>query len=84
MNLTDIIGSIGVSILLLAFFLNIMNIIHKQSFLYIVLNVLGAGLACAASVLLDYIPFIVLEAAWTLVSGIALIKKLILPKRNYI
>lgn len=77
MILTDIIGSLGVFILLCAFFLNIINKIPRESFFYISMNMIGAGLACTASVLLNYIPFIILEAAWTLVSAIAFLRKVL-------
>lgn len=74
MNLTDWIGATGVTILLLAYFLNIMNKISQHHLLYIVLNFAGAAIACYASVRLHYWPFIILEGAWTLVSLVALIK----------
>jgi hypothetical protein len=71
---SDIIGSIGVFILLLAFALNLLDKIKTGELSYIILNILGAGLACYASYLIKYTPFIVLEAVWTLVSVTALIK----------
>jgi hypothetical protein len=74
MNVTDWIGFIGVAILLAAFFLNLLNSIHKDSVAYLSMNILGAGLACYASVLLNYLPFILLEGCWTLVSMIGLFK----------
>ena len=67
MTSTDLIGFIGVSVLLLAFFLNLSNRIGKDSLTYLLLNVIGAGVACLASVLLHYWPFILLEGCWTLV-----------------
>jgi len=73
MNYNDWIGFIGVSILLVAFFLNLSNKLHKDSYAYILMNIFGAGIACFASVLINYIPFVVLEACWTVVSVIALI-----------
>jgi len=73
MNLTDWIGSIGVAILLIAYFLNLRNILFKDDFLYLLMNVVGAGMACMASILLKYIPFIILEICWTAVSAIGLI-----------
>ncbi|MBV9960823.1 MAG: hypothetical protein JO072_01135 [Parafilimonas sp.] len=76
MNLTDWIGATGVTILLVAYFLNLMNKVSQHDFSYILMNFLGAALACCASVLLKYVPFIILEAAWTFVSLIALIKNL--------
>jgi hypothetical protein len=74
MTTTDWIGFIGVAILLAAFFLNLFNKLDKDSVAYLSMNILGAGLACYASVLLKYLPFILLEGCWTLVSMIGLFK----------
>lgn len=74
MTLADWIGAVGVSILLLAFLLNLLNRLSQNSLLYLLMNLVGAGLACTASVLIHYTPFIVLEATWTLVSAAGLVK----------
>ena len=74
MLLSDWIGFIGVAVLLLAFLMNIAGKLPVSSVLYSLLNIVGAGMACAASVMISYLPFIILEGAWTLVSLIALIK----------
>ena len=74
MNVVDWIGFIGVTILLVAFFLHLINKIHQNSLLYLSMNFVGAGIACLASVLLKYAPFIILEGAWTLVSAFGLYK----------
>lgn len=76
MHLTfnDWIGFIGVLILLLAYLLNLAGKILKDGLLYIVLNIVGAGLACLASWLIHYMPFVLLEATWTLVSLGALVR----------
>jgi len=74
MTLTDWIGFLGVTILLVAFLLNLLNKITTKSFTYIFLNLVGAGIACLASILLVYWPFIILEGAWTIVSLISLIR----------
>ncbi len=74
MNLTDWIGALGVSLILLAYFLNVMKIVSTDRLVFILLNLVGASLACLASVLINYSPFIVLEGAWTIVSLIALRK----------
>ena len=74
MNLTDWIGFSGVTLLLVAFFLNLVDRIDKDSLTYIWLNILGAGLACYASVRLHYLPFIILEGIWTVVSLLSLLK----------
>jgi hypothetical protein len=68
MNLTDWIGFIGVALLLAAYVLNLRNLIPKDGLTYLRLNALGAGMACTASVLLGYWPFIILEGCWTVVS----------------
>lgn len=75
MNYNDIIGSIGVGIILVAYFLNIFGLIPKEGKLYFVLNILGASIACYASLLINYVPFIILEGTWALVSGFALLQK---------
>jgi hypothetical protein len=74
MNLSDWIGFTGVTILLIAFLLNLLKKLSANSLGYIIMNVVGAGLACLASVMINYIPFIILEGAWTLVSVITLAK----------
>jgi hypothetical protein len=68
MNISDWIGFLGVFILLIAFFLNIINVLHKNSYAYMLMNIIGAGIACAASILIHYLPFIILEGIWTIVS----------------
>jgi len=73
MQLPDIIGFIGVFLILTGFLLNLTNVITYKSQYYILLNFVGAGLACYASILLKYVPFIILEATWTLVSFGALL-----------
>ena len=76
MNYNDIIGTIGVSIVLIAYFLNIFGLIPKEGVLFFVLNILGASIACYASKLINYKPFVVLEGTWAIVSFLGLIKSL--------
>ncbi len=76
MNLADIIGSIGVVILLIAFFLNLFGYLEKNNVWYSLLNIAGAALAGVASYLIPYWPFFVLEIIWTVVSIFGLIKAL--------
>ena len=82
MDFADWIGFIGVSILLLAFLLNLLKKISQDSHVYILLNLIGAGLACVASILIEYIPFIILEGAWTLVSLVSWIRLIISEKKS--
>ena len=74
MNLADIFGTTGVALLLLAFFLNLSGFIRKENKGYILLNFTGAALACYASVLISFMPFIILEGTWALVALVALIR----------
>jgi len=69
----EILGSSGVTLLLIAFLMNLLKHWKQESLPYILLNTLGAALACASSIVIHFIPFIVLEGIWTLVSLLALI-----------
>jgi hypothetical protein len=72
MSTTDWVGAIGVGLLLVAFFLNVTKRVNQDSLLYISLNLSGAIIAGVASYMLHYMPFIILEAVWTVVSLVAL------------
>ena len=74
MNYIDIIGTIGVTIVLLAYFLSILKIISPTSSIYYFMNFAGAALACYTSFLIQYFPFIILEGIWSSISFIALLK----------
>ena len=80
MNLTDWLGTIGVLQILLAYFLNVIGKLSSKSLAFILLNLIGASMACFASVLLKYWPFIVLEGVWALVSLYSFINYLSKPK----
>lgn len=72
MSAGEWIGSLGVSILLLAFALNLLKKLEANSKLYLVLNLLGATLACLSSVMIQFWPFVVLEGVWAFSSLIML------------
>jgi hypothetical protein len=67
-TLDNWIGSAGVSLLLVAFFLNLIGALAHTSRLYQGLNFVGAALACYASYRIDFMPFVVLEGTWALVA----------------
>jgi len=73
MTLADWIGSVGVSILLVAFLLNLLKRIAQDSVSYVSMNLIGALLAGLASWMINYTPFIILEAVWVLVSMVSLV-----------
>lgn len=74
------IGSLGVALLLLAFFLSLFKFIAQDGLAYIGMNIAGAGLACWSSWMIAFVPFIVLEAVWCLVAAAALAKRLRPPR----
>jgi len=84
MTTTDYIGAIGVSLILLAFFLNLRKVVDTQNLLYLSLNFVGAGLACSASMMMQYVPFIVLEGTWMMMTGFALLRRYVQWREQYV
>ncbi len=78
----DIIGSIGVALLLAAFGLNLFGLLEQRHLVYPLMNFAGAGLATLASLMIDYLPFVLLEATWCVVSAAALVRLAHSPKPN--
>ena len=74
MTTSDWIGTIGVSLILAAFFCSTFKLLSPQGRKFFFLNTVGAGLACYASYLIDYWPFVILEGTWMIVSLIGLIR----------
>ncbi len=68
----EAIGFVGVTLLLVAFFLNLFRLLKADSVPYLALNLAGASLACASSYLIDFLPFVLLEGTWAVVAGVAL------------
>lgn len=68
MTVNDWIGSLGVFLILLAYFCNVFKLINNTSALFFLLNIVGATLACIASYLIQYWPFVILEGTWAVVS----------------
>ncbi len=74
MTAGELIGTLGVSLLLVAFALNLINKLSATSKTYLLLNVFGALLAGISSYLIAFWPFVVLEGVWTISSLFILIK----------
>ena len=68
MDWSDVIGAGGVALILLAFVLNLLGRMDRGDRSYLLLNLLGAGLACASSVMIGFVPFVVLEGVWAAVA----------------
>jgi hypothetical protein len=76
MELSDVIGAAGVTLILLAFVGNVAGRMERESGVYLTLNVVGAALAalaCASSLMIGFWPFVVLEGVWALVAAWGLI-----------
>lgn len=67
MSYNDIVGTAGVGLILIAYFCKWKNITQGWEIFYL-LNIIGAALACYASLLINYWPFVILEGTWVLVS----------------
>jgi hypothetical protein len=75
MSSSNIIASIGVSLLLLAFVLNLRKFIGIESNWHSLLNISGALLCCYSVWIIRFYPFVVLEAIWAMVAFISLLKR---------
>jgi hypothetical protein len=73
-KLSDIIASVGVTILLIGFLLNLTKRIGSDSKLYALLNFVGAGMCGISSNMISFYPFVVLESVWCVVALMALVK----------
>ena len=72
MSFAEMLGTIGVSMLLVGFFLNLFGLMRRSSLKYVLLNLFGGGLACTASILIEFFPFVILEGTWTVVALVGL------------
>lgn len=72
MPFAEVVAFLGVFMLLAAFFLNLVGAVEVGNLFYVCLNLFGASLACYASYLVDFLPFVILEGTWALVAALAL------------
>ena len=71
-----LIGTVGVALLLVAFLLNLLKLQRASDTPYMTLNLVGAALACWSSVMIRFLPFVVLEGVWAAVAALALARQL--------
>lgn len=74
MSPSDIIATIGVCILLLAFGLNAIGKWRSSHWPYLSFNFVGAAFAALSAWMIAFYPFVILEGTWALVSLVVLIK----------
>jgi hypothetical protein len=72
MKTSDLLASIGVVILLIAFLLNLYKKLPASSKIYKLCNLIGAGICCFSSYLIKFYPFVVLESIWATVALLSL------------
>ena len=82
MDTTTLIGVLGAGTLLVAFIANEMKKLTVDSFWYDFLNLIGAALLAWYAVLLNSIPFLILEGIWALVSLRDVIQRLAGKEKN--
>ena len=70
----NLIGFIGVMLLLVAFLLNSFRLLRSDGQWYMGLNFAGAALACYSSYLISFMPFVLLEGVWALVALLAILR----------
>ena len=76
------VGFTGVTLLLIAFLLNLFGLMRADGYPYTALNFVGAALAGYSSYLISFMPFVVLEGVWALVAGGAMIRMAFVQARS--
>ncbi len=82
MSLPNWIATIGVGVLLIAFFLNIYGYIDNKSKIYVLLNAVGGMVSGYASWMIGFYPFVVLNIIWSFTSLVSLFKKSV-PRETF-
>jgi len=68
MNLSECLSFSGTLFMLFAFVLQMKHEIEEDCILYLTMNAIGASLACVVSYMINYIPFVILEGVWSIIS----------------
>lgn len=82
MSFANLIGSVGVALLLLAFLLNLAKLMRAEGYAYTTLNFVGAALACWSAYLIGFAPFVVLEGVWALAAAAAIARMAFKPSEK--
>ena len=75
MSFSDAVGTAGVALILIAFIVNLLGVLGQRSSQYLLLNLVGAALACLASLLIGFLPFVILEGVWALAALAGLVRR---------
>jgi hypothetical protein len=74
MTLSDFVGTVGVSTLLIAFVLNQRRTISEHSRAFLAMNLIGALMCGYSAWLVRFMPFVVLETVWALFAACGLLR----------
>ncbi len=75
MILTYLLGILGLGTLLAAFILHLFAILgERRKGIYLLLNIIGAAVACYASMRTDFLPFVLMFGLWCLAAIIGLFR----------
>lgn len=82
MDMSEIVGSAGVTILLVGFALTATGRLRADCTTNLVLNFSGATIACVASAMIGFKPFVILEGTWAIVAALSLLRQRRAPARG--
>jgi hypothetical protein len=69
MTISDLLATLGVTTLLVAFVLNQRGRLSERHPAFLGMNLVGAALCAVSAWLVQFIPFVVLESVWGVVAG---------------
>lgn len=73
-DVANSVASVGVFILLFAYFMQLAKVISTEGMFYLGLNVVGGAIAATSSYFLNVTAFVVLEGTWSLMALYFLVK----------
>jgi hypothetical protein len=79
MTQSDLLATVGVALLLIAFVLNQRAVLAEHTLAFLLLNCIGAALCAWAAWLVRFMPFVVLESVWSLVAAVGLWQRHLRP-----
>ena len=72
--MSTIIGSLGVGLILMAFAALHLQHASPTGRMYLAANAIGAGLACLSSMMIGFLPFVILEGVWCAIAVDGLVR----------
>jgi uncharacterized protein YigE (DUF2233 family) len=69
MSTADFLGTVGVTMLLIAFVLNQRRTLSEHSRSFLGVNLIGAILCAVSAWMVKFYPFVALESVWAVVAG---------------